>query len=88
MRQKVKKVIDKEKVMPATIILMIAVYIVAVLYAIDSHAKPIPHSICEWHYIGDTIVTDCGHKITDGCPFCAKKILIVESEETEAGKRK
>ena len=81
MWQKVKKVIDKENVMPVSIILMIAVYIAAILYAIDSHAMPIPHSICEWHYIGDTIVTDCGYKITDGCPFCAKKILIVDSAE-------
>ena len=80
MRKKVKKVID---IKLASIILMIVIYMVALLYAIDSHARPIPHSICEWYYIGDTITTDCGYKITDGCPFCAKKILILESENTK-----
>ena len=83
MRQKIKEVVDKEKVIPVAIIFMMVVYLAAIIYAIDSHAQPIPHSTCEWHYIGDTIVTVCGYKITDGCPFCAKKILILESENTK-----
>lgn len=47
---------------------------------IEVLAKPIPHTACEWHYIGDTIITDCGYKITDGCPKCGREIRIFEKE--------
>lgn len=50
------------------------------VFAIKVLAKPIPHTACEWHYIGDTIITDCGYKITDGCPKCGREIRIFEKE--------
>ena len=42
-------------------------------------AKPIPGLLgCKWHYINDVMYTDCGHKMTDGCPYCGKKLFYME----------
>ena len=74
----------KEKIQLVILIAMISVFLAAVDHAYcNTFAKPIPHSTCGWYYIGDSIITDCGYKITDGCPNCGKKINISESEETE-----
>ena len=72
----------KEKIMPVILIAMFLMFFATVYYSwCNTFAMPIPHSTCGWYYIGDSIVTDCGYKITDGCPNCGRKIRISEQEE-------
>lgn len=60
------------------ILLTIIVIIFWLLACFPEQAKGIPNTKCEWHYINDTIITECGYKIVDGCPKCGKEIYLEE----------
>lgn len=68
----------KHKIILSIIFLTLLLWLV---FTINAVAKGIPNSKCEWHFIGETIVTDCGYKIVDGCPNCGKEIYVYISEE-------
>ena len=71
----------EEKIIPIALIVCVLLFFAVVDYSWSkTFAMPLPHSTCGWYYIGDSIVTDCGYKITDGCPNCGRKIRISEQE--------
>lgn len=67
-----------------TRIMIVTIFLIFIfwsLFTIKAVAKGIPNSKCEWHYIGESIVTSCGYKIVDGCPKCGREIYVYISEE-------
>lgn len=35
---------------------------------------------CEWVVVGTQIYTNCGHKIINYCPYCAREFIVEGSE--------
>ncbi len=76
---------DKERRVHAhEIMACIVIVMLCVMFVADyAKAQGIPNTQCEWHCIDGYIYTECGHCISDGCPYCARNICVNTENKEE-----